>query len=159
MTRKNRMMSRSALFLTVGFCAAACAYIEMSGQGAHRTVTPAKAALLPATLSVQMRLPVDDGVRATRYPDGAMESMEIFVDGKRQGYLLRWYPDGRLKFLTHYTGGVRDGVARQWDASGKLLACITPDEGDCLNAGDADLAMASHGPNASAWPDLALETR
>lgn len=159
MTRKNRMMSQSALILAVGLAAAACAYIEVSGEGAHRIGSAVKTASPPAPNASPTRLPVGNGVRTTRYPDGAMESMEIFVDGRRQGYVLRWYPDGRLKFLTHYTDGIRDGAARQWDASGKMLACLTPEERDCLTADDADLAMASHGPNASAWPDMARELR
>lgn len=77
---------------------------------------------------------VRHGPAITWYPGGQKESMETYVDGSLQGYVLRWYPDGRLESAEHFTDGVRDGQAKYWDAAGGLAACYDARAGDCLHA-------------------------
>ena len=79
----------------------------------------------------------------TWYPGGAKKTMDIFVQGKRQGYSFHWHPNGRLGSLEHYSDGIRDGEARFWDEAGCLTACRTAEGVDCRPAGVPTGGLAS----------------
>lgn len=135
-------------FAIPAFLAAAllvgCTRTEIRQEAWPDGVHKSQSAVLIRTDNSQVK----HGIQAAWYPDGGKESMEIYVNGYRQGYAFRWHPNGRIQALEHFTDGMRDGQAKFWDGEGNLVVCFTADASDCLRpASDAhDLSMLAARP-------------
>lgn len=99
------------------------------------------------------------GLRTSWYPDGRRESVEAYVDGYLQGYVLRWHPNGRLRSVEHFTDGERDGRAKYWDEDGRLVGCYDGKARDCLASAFPDgepERMAARPGRGDAGPERPL---
>jgi antitoxin component YwqK of YwqJK toxin-antitoxin module len=53
-----------------------------------------------------------------RYPNGAVEYVRTYRDGKEEGVHRAWWPNGSRKFEYHYHNGLAEGSQREWFQDG-----------------------------------------
>ncbi len=57
------------------------------------------------------------------YPNGKLESIELYKNGKINGNMIRYYRNGQMKARIPMRNGMRSGGAGElfWDRNGKLI--------------------------------------
>jgi len=57
------------------------------------------------------------------YPNGKLESVEPYEDGKINGVIVRYYSSGQIKARIAMSNGLRGGASGEyfWDKNGKLI--------------------------------------
>jgi hypothetical protein len=110
-------MKRIAMMAFAALCLPACEQVRVRGQS-YPDGTPR----WRETFAVR---------NGNAVPDGTPESLDLFAQGRRQGYSLRWHPNGRLRSAEHFTDGEPDGRARYWDEEGSPIACYDAGSDGC----------------------------
>lgn len=54
------------------------------------------------------------------YPNGKMQFIYLYTDGRRDGKCFTFYENGDLESETNYRNGKKDGVATWWNDDGKV---------------------------------------
>lgn len=65
--------------------------------------------------------PVDHGVFAQWFPDGTLQYIGRYRQGRLHGIELQWHDNGRPAALAWYADGQRQGLRRTWNPDGKLV--------------------------------------
>lgn len=54
------------------------------------------------------------------YPSGQLAEETDYVDGVKQGLMLKWFSNGGQSFLGHYKNGNRSGAVKSWWRNGRI---------------------------------------
>ena len=66
---------------------------------------------------------IQNGTCKFWYPNGKLESVELYENGQLNGSVIRYYDNGQMKARIPMKNGMRSGGAGElfWDKNGKLI--------------------------------------